>query len=178
MVHRVDIHEELKRTFLDPTLQGVPEGKLHLGERVVSCDFENTAITLASGETVHADLIIGADGIKVKHPSSTWPLSPVNSHPFLQSTIRREMLGPQFDAPPTGISAYRWIIPVEMIEEHPEHSWILSDGATMIESKEGLYLFCYTCRSKTLVNMGGFHRDERDQDHAGMRLILCLYSLS
>jgi 2-polyprenyl-6-methoxyphenol hydroxylase-like FAD-dependent oxidoreductase len=67
----VDIHEELKRAFLDPTLQGVPEGKLHLGERAVSCDFENTAITLASGETVHADLVIGADGIKVKQPSLT-----------------------------------------------------------------------------------------------------------
>jgi salicylate hydroxylase len=71
MVHRVDIHNELKRAFLDPTLQGVPEGKLHLGQRVVSCDFENTAITLASGQTVHADLIIGADGIKVRPSSIT-----------------------------------------------------------------------------------------------------------
>jgi salicylate hydroxylase len=71
MTHRVDVHEELKRAFLDPTLPDVPEGKLHLGQRVVSCDFENTAITLASGETVHADLMIGADGIKVKPSSST-----------------------------------------------------------------------------------------------------------
>jgi salicylate hydroxylase len=65
LVHRVDIHEELKRAFLDPTLQGVPKGKLHLGQRVISCDFENTTLTLSSGETVKADLIIGADGIKV-----------------------------------------------------------------------------------------------------------------
>ena len=71
MVHRVDIHEELKRAFLDPNLQGVPEGKLHLGQRVSSCDFENTTLTLASGETVQADLIIGADGIKVRLSSLT-----------------------------------------------------------------------------------------------------------
>ena len=71
MAHRVDIHNELKRAYLDPTLQGVPEGKLHLGQRVLSCDFENTAITLVSGKTVHADLIIGADGIKVKLRSLT-----------------------------------------------------------------------------------------------------------
>jgi salicylate hydroxylase len=168
MVHRVDIHEELKRAFLDPTLQGVPEGKLHLGQRVLSCDFENTTLILASGETVHADLIIGADGIKVRLSGNLTFLSPISSHLLLQSTIRREMLGSQFDAPPTGLSTFRWIIPAETINEHPEHSWILSDGPVMIGSEEESFFFCYACRSKTLVNMAGFHQDERDQDSTGL----------
>jgi hypothetical protein len=78
------------------------------------------------------------------------------------------MLGPQFEAPPTGISAFRWIIPAETIKEHPEHSWILSDGPTMIGSEGESYFFGYACRSKTLVNMAALHRDERNQDGTGL----------
>ena len=66
MCHRVDVHEELRRLFLDESLERVPHGKLHLGKRVVSCDFEKNTVTFGSGETVGADLIIGSDGIRVR----------------------------------------------------------------------------------------------------------------
>jgi hypothetical protein len=89
----------------------------------------------------------------------------------LQSIIRREMLGPQFDAPPTGMSAFRWVMPAETIKEHPEHSWILANGPTMVEGKGLSFIFSYPCRSKTLLNVAAFHQDERDQHDAGMYVV-------
>jgi salicylate hydroxylase len=82
------------------------------------------------------------------------------------------MNGPEYEAPPSGISAFRWIIPGRIFEEHPEHSWILSTGVTTVGTEGEAYLFCYPCRSKTLVNMVGFHPDARDQENTRMYLVL------
>jgi hypothetical protein len=76
------------------------------------------------------------------------------------------MLGSEFDAKPSGLAIFRWVMPASAVENNPEHSWIVSDGPSSIgnESEKNTSMFCYPCRSKTLVNMTAFHPDERDQD--------------
>jgi salicylate hydroxylase len=67
--HRVDIHDELKRLATDPEHVGEP-AELILGSPVVGCDPVAGTVTLRDGQLIHADLIIGADGIHVCVSSS------------------------------------------------------------------------------------------------------------
>lgn len=64
MAHRVDLHNELMRVALDPEGTG-PAAQLRLGVQVVSCDVEACSISLVDGSICSADLIVGADGIRV-----------------------------------------------------------------------------------------------------------------
>jgi salicylate hydroxylase len=68
--------------------------------RVVSMDTSKPTLTLESGEVVHADLVIGADGIK--------------------STLRRYVVGSADRPRPTGDAAYRAIIPTEKLLQDPD----------------------------------------------------------
>ncbi|CAK5268263.1 unnamed protein product [Mycena citricolor] len=86
LVHRSDLHEELKRVALSPDGNGPPV-HIRLGCKVVSCEPEAGIVVLDSGETIAADLVIGADG--------------------LQSVIRSHVLGHPQDAEPTGLSCCR-----------------------------------------------------------------------
>jgi salicylate hydroxylase len=57
------LYEELKRLATTDG-EGFP-AKLRLGIKVLTCDPEEGTITLSSGEVVHADLVLGADGTHV-----------------------------------------------------------------------------------------------------------------
>ena len=85
---------------------------------------------------------------------------------MFQSTIRREMLGSEFDAKPGGLAAFRWVMPASVFENNPEYLWVINDGVSWIgnENEKNLTIICYPCRSKTLVNMVALHPDERDQN--------------
>ena len=65
MVHRVDYHNVLKEVALSEEGVGMPV-KLHLQSGVQSCDPEQGIITLRNGETHQGDVVIGADGIRVR----------------------------------------------------------------------------------------------------------------
>lgn len=61
--HRSDLYKELTRLA---TGEGDgPPAELLLGSKVLACDPEAGTVTLGNGETISADLIIGADGIHV-----------------------------------------------------------------------------------------------------------------
>ncbi|KAJ6482824.1 hypothetical protein C8R47DRAFT_1321796 [Mycena vitilis] len=60
-VHRTDLYEELKRLAIGEG-QG-PPAKLRLRAKVLACNPEEGTITLNNQEVVHADLVLGADGI-------------------------------------------------------------------------------------------------------------------
>ncbi|KAF7336977.1 FAD/NAD(P)-binding domain-containing protein [Mycena venus] len=59
--HRSDLYEELKRLAIGEG-EGPPV-KLRLGAKILACDPEDGNITLNSGDVVHADLVVGADGV-------------------------------------------------------------------------------------------------------------------
>lgn len=64
LVHRVDLHNELKLLALGPT-HGTITPEIFLSSRVESIDPEAGAVTLKTGEVHQADLVIGADGVHV-----------------------------------------------------------------------------------------------------------------
>ena len=75
---------------------------LRLGARVVNVDpdADTPSLTLASGEVVHGDLIVGADGVK--------------------SLVQRVVLGHTNPAEPTGDAVYRAIVPSHLLLADPE----------------------------------------------------------
>ena len=92
MYHRVDLHETLKERATAEGYAGRPV-MVKTSSRVASCDCEAGKIKLESGETLTADLIVGADGIK--------------------SVVRQAVLKTDTPVLRTGYSAYRFMIPVE-----------------------------------------------------------------
>lgn len=64
-VHRVDLHNELKRLATEPP-DGVNPAILHLSAEVVDVDAEGGVLTFADGRRITKDLIIAADGIHVR----------------------------------------------------------------------------------------------------------------
>ncbi|WP_127126315.1 FAD-dependent monooxygenase [Georgenia sp. SYP-B2076] len=55
-----------RRDFIHALLGVLPEGMVHLGHRLESVEDkgDRSVLTFANGETVEADLVVGADGIK------------------------------------------------------------------------------------------------------------------
>ena len=84
--HRADL--------LDGLLSRQPPGRVRLGARVVSV--EEGRLTLADGETVEADIVIGADGIH----------SPVRRHLFGTGNARD-----------SGSAAWRALVPAERLAD-------------------------------------------------------------
>ena len=87
-IHRADLHKMLFDLV-------APRVKIRLGSTVVAVDPETPSVTLASGEVVTADLIIGADGVK--------------------SIVQTTVLGTINEAQATGDAAYRAIVPTSVM---------------------------------------------------------------
>ncbi|KAF3014378.1 hypothetical protein E8E14_001231 [Neopestalotiopsis sp. 37M] len=93
--HRQDLHSALLSAATSPELSGLPV-EVRTGTKVVSCDPEEGVVTIETGENLKADVIVGADGI--------------------HSVIRTAVLGDEQDAIPTGISAYRMLLPADLLK--------------------------------------------------------------
>lgn len=94
VAHRAHMHTILYTETL--RLGGV----VRVDSAVASVDFDKPSVTLKSGETVVADAVIGADGIK--------------------SATRAQLLAKPDDAPVrTGFCAYRALVPVETLRANP-----------------------------------------------------------
>ncbi|KAJ7196198.1 FAD/NAD(P)-binding domain-containing protein [Mycena pura] len=152
MVHRVDLHTELRRLAVDSEGTG-PPAQLHLGHRVVFCDVDACKITLADGSVRAADVIIGADGIR--------------------STIRAFVLGEDITIAPSHTAGFRWLTHASDLDPYPELDWIVKTpplGARLISAPiastkvDHRTIIIYACRGGRLVNVLGVHEDLRDQD--------------
>ncbi|KAM0753464.1 FAD/NAD(P)-binding domain-containing protein [Meredithblackwellia eburnea MCA 4105] len=132
--HRVDLHNELKRLAEDTEAPGKP-AKIRSAARVVDVDCEAGTVTLADGEVVKGDLIIGADGI--------------------HSVVRTAVLGNKSIAQPSGHSAYRLLIPREKIINDEKLAFLV-DG-----TRPGIFTYvstdrrvvAYPCRGFQLLNI-------------------------
>ncbi|KAJ6628572.1 FAD/NAD(P)-binding domain-containing protein [Mycena sp. CBHHK59/15] len=147
LCHRSDLHEELKRLATTHQGPGKPVA-IHLGCETMSCDSSLGLLTLKSGETHEADVIIGADGI--------------------HSVIRTSVLGYEQIAPLSGRAAFRCLLDASKLEGRPEFAWIFSGqpgprGVQALDAS-GRYLFVYPCRDGTLINIVAHYPDLRDQD--------------
>lgn len=94
-IHRADLHQ-----LLYDLASSSPLLTLRLSSNVVSADPSLPSVTLASGEVVKADLIIGADGVK--------------------SSLREIVLGAPVKAVATGDAVYRALVPTSEMVKDPE----------------------------------------------------------
>ncbi|KAH6894469.1 hypothetical protein B0T10DRAFT_456699 [Thelonectria olida] len=95
LYHRQDLQSSLQSAAVSPDLTGNP-AVIRTSSQVVDVDCEEGIVTLENGEKVRGDVIIGADGV--------------------HSAVRTAVLSEERKAIPTGISAYRMLIPTEKLE--------------------------------------------------------------
>ncbi|KZT66311.1 FAD/NAD(P)-binding domain-containing protein [Daedalea quercina L-15889] len=132
-IHRADFHKLLYDL-------AVNEMDLHLNSTVVDCDPEAPSLTLASGEVVHGDLIIGADGIK--------------------SRIQKAVLGRENPAHPTGDAAYRATISAADLLADPELESLVKTPEMTGWMAPQRHIMGYLVRSGQLYNLVMLHPDD------------------
>lgn len=136
--HRVDLHTGLKQAALESGAE------IRTASKVASVDAEAGKITLASGDELKADLIIGADGIR--------------------SAVRTAVLGHEEPALPTGLSAFRTLIPMEdlkSISDLPE-GVVLGDSQTLMVVGRDCRLVMGPSRSGTVLGVVGLVPDTEE----------------
>ncbi|KAN0111237.1 FAD/NAD(P)-binding domain containing protein [Russula decolorans] len=119
---RIRINAAVRDVQPDPTLQGGP------------------SVTLASGEVLYADVIIGADGVK--------------------STLQKAVTGLD-DAPiPTGDAAYRAIIRTDSMLQDPELRQLVETPETTAWMAPRRHMIAYNIRAKKEFNLVLIHPDD------------------
>ena len=96
LYHRQDLHSALRQAASSAELPGKPV-EIRTASPVVKCNTDEGIVTIENGEEFQADLVIGADGIKS----------------IMRSTVLNDDRGPI----PTGISAYRILMPSEELRD-------------------------------------------------------------
>ncbi|KAI1866765.1 hypothetical protein JX265_001138 [Neoarthrinium moseri] len=102
LYHRQDLHSALLQAATSPKLPG-PPAEVLTGKKISSCDPEAGLVRTEDGEEYVGDVVVGADGI--------------------HSVLRNSIVGEPRAAIPTGISAYRVLLPVEQLAgiDIPKH---------------------------------------------------------
>lgn len=136
-------------------------------------------MTFESGVVRQADLIIGADGIRVRLSFSPPASFSVVEIKPTQSTMRSFVLGEDIHIPPSHTAGFRWLTNASALEPYSELDWIVKTpplGARLISApvpskpSEGprkidhRTIVIYACRGGTMVNVLAVHEDLRDQD--------------
>ncbi|KAI0357273.1 FAD/NAD(P)-binding domain-containing protein [Trametes cingulata] len=132
-VHRADLHRllfDLARPYMT----------LRLKSTVVAVDPDAPSVTLASGEVVRGDLIVGADGVK--------------------SMIQRVVLGHTNPAEPTGDAVYRAIVPAHLLLEDPELRPFVETPEMTGWMGPGRHIMAYCIRAKKEYNIVLAHPDD------------------
>lgn len=141
MYHRADLHQTLKERATSPDFPGLP-AVLRTARRLTGCDCEKGTVELATGEVLSADLIVGADGIK--------------------SAVRKYVLEEEANAIPTGLSAYRMMIPTERLERESDFVKVINPrrGCTTMVMGRDRRLIMGPARNGTIYSIVALVPDE------------------
>jgi salicylate hydroxylase len=96
MYHRQDLHTALKRAATATRPESDPV-TIRTSSKVVSCDCSSGTVRLETGEVIEADMVVAADGI--------------------HSVLRKYVLEEDVMPVPTGLSAYRFMVPSAMLAD-------------------------------------------------------------
>lgn len=152
LVHRVRLHNKLKE--MATSVEGIGEpATLHVSSRVLEVDPETATITLENGETIKADLVLGADGIYSK--TRTF----VSGNPSKLYT--------------SGKAAFRFLIPRKAALEDPEVAKICEhEGELAIWYGDDRRVVMYPCDNSELLNFVCIHPEAESQGGADGEWIL------
>ncbi|RDX43059.1 FAD/NAD(P)-binding domain-containing protein [Lentinus brumalis] len=132
-IHRADLHKLLFDL-------AAPYMTLRLKSNVVGVDPDAPSVTLGTGEVVHGDLIIGADGVK--------------------SLVQRIVLGHTNPAEPTGDAVYRAIVPSHLLLADPELRELVDVPEMTGWMGPRRHIMAYNIRAKNEYNFVLAHPDD------------------
>ncbi|PCH35454.1 FAD/NAD(P)-binding domain-containing protein [Wolfiporia cocos MD-104 SS10] len=132
-VHRADLHRMLYDL-------AAPHVELRLGAAVVDVDPAAPSVTLASGEVLRADVVVGADGVK--------------------STVQRFVLGQTNPATATGDAVYRALIPAEHLLADPDLRGLVEHPEMTVWMGPQRHVVGYCIRNRELYNLVLAHPDD------------------
>ncbi|KAL1855919.1 hypothetical protein Daus18300_010898 [Diaporthe australafricana] len=127
---RKDIHSELKRAALAEDGMGTTPA-LKLGAYVERVDPKHGTVHLASGETFHGDVIIGADGIRSASGNSVFGKLPSRSEE---------------------LSAYRCMIPSTELKDDQDTAVLVDCAKVLIFIGPERRIVAYPCSSWDYMN--------------------------
>ncbi|KAG2119400.1 hypothetical protein DEU56DRAFT_121276 [Suillus clintonianus] len=134
-IHRADFHRMLYAA-------AEQHCNIRVDCRVVSLDPSKPTMTLASGEVVSADLIIGADGVK--------------------SITREYVVGGPDKPRATGDAAYRALIPTEKLLEDDDLKSLVENTESIIWMGPKGHIVGYNICAKKQYNLVMIHPDGAD----------------
>lgn len=136
-IHRADFHRMLYEL-------AEPQCTIRTNCRVVSMDTSKPTLTLESGEVVHADLVIGADGVK--------------------STLRQYVVGGPDRARSTGDAAYRAIVPTEKLLQDPDLRPLVEKPEMVGWMGPNRHIMAYNIRATREYNLVMIHPDDGSEE--------------
>ncbi|KAK2005129.1 FAD/NAD(P)-binding domain-containing protein [Colletotrichum falcatum] len=139
LAHRVYLHNELKNVAVAE--DGVsPPAKLHVSSKVVGANPEKGEIQLDNGETVQADVVLGADGI--------------------YSRVRKFITGTDYKLSRSGKAAFRFLIPTAAALEDPVTAPLIEkEGCLGMWFGADRRIVVYPCNDNQLLNFVCIHPD-------------------
>ncbi|KAL9607647.1 MAG: hypothetical protein Q9167_007461, partial [Letrouitia subvulpina] len=140
-IHRIDLYNELLKLALEGTDN---PALLRLGIAVEDVDTTDGSLFLSDGTKCHADLIVGADGT--------------------HSATRRSVLKSKDQPAMTGMSAFRFLVPTDRIENEASlcglYEWKSSGTTIFVDTSDKtveLKVFKLTSSRGEVQNVVGIH---------------------
>lgn len=135
VIHRADLHNAI----IDRAL-ALPNVELRENSHVTDVQFSPASVSLANGEIMRGDVVIGADGIK----------STIRDHLLEDSTIK---------AVATGDAAYRIMLPRHIMDEDPELKKLIDEPQATRWLGPERHIIAYPVRKHELYNVVLLHPD-------------------
>ncbi|KAM0208880.1 hypothetical protein ACHAPQ_009949 [Fusarium lateritium] len=140
LVHRVRLHQELKRAATSPAGPGTP-AELRTSSRVVDVDTSTATVFLEDGNQLQGDLVIGADGV--------------------HSRSRQKVVEKDVKAYSSGKSAFRFLVPRQAAFDDPETAQFAhTNGQLIIWYGSDRRVVMYPCDDNKMFNFVCIHPRE------------------
>lgn len=149
-IHRADYHrilfnECIANTISSPVPNPGPPVKVLTSTGVVSVSENTPSVTTASQSTYTADLIVGADGVK--------------------SIVKKYVTGTPDDGQPSGDQAYRFTLPMSLVQSHPDLAWACEKRVTNVWGPDS-HVVLYPIKNYELLNVVAICPDDRTAEES------------
>ncbi|KAK4164599.1 hypothetical protein QBC43DRAFT_317837 [Cladorrhinum sp. PSN259] len=134
--HRIRLHEALMEAATAKEGEG-PPAVLKTSSRIIDVDTENATVTLENGTQFTGDLVIGADGV---------------------GSITRKYIAPDIKPFGSGKSAFRFMVPHEVMLANPQTKDLASrQGYMTFWFANDRRVVMYPCNNNTVMNLLAIH---------------------